>query len=102
MGRIRIEDGLVALEMPGLLGLASRSKQVEKRDGEIQVLDVRIRWPWMRTVIHLGDTAHASVGPFAARRIVHELEGSGFSVKRRSVWLLARSGSSPGDLERIR
>jgi hypothetical protein len=102
MGSLSIGPTGVALSTAGLFRLVSNTQCLRKTEGEVQVLYVRLRLPWMRTVVQLGDYATASLGPFAARRVVKALQKSGLQVRERRVWLYTRPGALDGDLERVR
>lgn len=91
--RLVVEPGLVAIECPGLLGAFSRLRRVEKRYGPILVSHVRLRPPWMSTVVRLDDMASFSVGSIAGKRVSSCLTEAGFEVAEESVW--ARPGQAP-------
>lgn len=80
-----IEDHRVSINVTGLLRLISGTERVEKRSGDVAVSHVRLRPPWMSTVVRLDDSSSFSVGMFAGRRVADRLRRAGFSVSEERV-----------------
>jgi hypothetical protein len=90
---LRVASGVATIEVNRLLKLFTGLKRVEKHGGTVLVSRVRVRAPWMSTVIRLDRRTSFTVGFRARRRVTEALRSEGFVVEEERVWLRpTRSG----------
>lgn len=84
---LRISSGVATIEVSGLLKLVTGLERVEKRGGAVLLSQVRLRLPWMSTVIRLDRRTSFTVGFRACRSVVRAFHDEGFVVEDERVWL---------------
>lgn len=95
---LRVSEGTATIEISGLLRFFSGLNMIEKHRGTVLLSRVRLRLPWMSTVVRLDRRTSFTVGFRAGRSVAQALRDEGFVVNEEKVWLWPARGA---DLESV-